>query len=64
MQATIRGLEDYYKMCRVSALSIVDMHEGFIDDTLRNQFATPDEMSAYREIKGTPLVIFLQMVKK
>ncbi|MDP2599848.1 MAG: methyltransferase domain-containing protein [Deltaproteobacteria bacterium] len=64
IQATIRGLEDYYKMCRVSSLFITDMHEGFIDDTLRNQFATPDEMSAYREIKGTPLVLFLQMAKK
>ncbi len=64
IQATIRGLEDYYKMCRVASLSITDMHEGFIDDTLRNQFAASEEMNAFREIKGTPLVLFLQVTKK
>ena len=61
--ATIRGLEDYYKMCRVAGLSIVDLHEGFVDDTLRNQFVTLPEMEAFREIKGTPLVLFLRVKK-
>lgn len=63
VQATIRGLEDYYKMCRMAGLQIVEAREGFFDDTLRNQFATPQEMSIFREIKGTPLVLFLKMVK-
>ena len=63
VQSTIRGVEDYFKMCKVAGLSIVDIHEGFVDDTLRNQFTTPEEMSAFREIKGTPLVLFLKVVK-
>ncbi len=63
VQATIRGLEDYYKMCKLSGLNIVDLHEGFIDDILRNQFTTTEEMNAFREIKGTPLVLFLMVTK-
>ena len=61
VQATIKGLEDYYKMCRVANLSIMDVHEGFVDDTLRNQFVSHDEIEAFREIKGTPLVLFLKV---
>ncbi|MBI4125202.1 MAG: methyltransferase domain-containing protein [Deltaproteobacteria bacterium] len=63
VQATIRGLEDYYKMCRMAGLQITEVREGFFDDTLRNQFVTPQEMSVFREIKGTPLVLFLKMIK-
>lgn len=63
VQATIRGLEDYYKMCRMAALQIVEAREGFLDDTLRSQFTTPAEMAAFREIKGTPLVLFLKIKK-
>lgn len=62
-QSTIRGLEDYFKMCRVAGLSVVDLHEGFLDDTVRNQFVTPGEMNAFRELKGTPLVLFLVVTK-
>lgn len=64
VQSTLRGVEDYFKMCRLSGLAVEDLHEGFIDDTLRNQFTTPEEMAAFREIKGTPLVIFLKVVKQ
>lgn len=64
VQATIRGLEDYYKMCRVAGLGIVDLHEGFVDDLLRNQFATNEELNAFREMKGTPLVLFLVVTKR
>lgn len=63
VQTTIRGLEDYYKMSRMAGLQILEAREGFFDDTLRNQFTTPAEMSVFREIKGTPLVLFLKMVK-
>lgn len=63
-QATIRGLEDYYKMCRVAGLGITDLHEGFIDDLLRNQFTTAEELNAFREIKGTPLVLFLVVARQ
>ncbi|MDO8527395.1 MAG: methyltransferase domain-containing protein [Deltaproteobacteria bacterium] len=63
VQASIRGLEDYYKMCKLSGLNIVDVKEGFVDDTLRSQFKTPDELNTFREIKGSPLVLFL-LVKK
>lgn len=64
VQSTLRGVEDYFKMCRLSGLAVEDLHEGFIDDTLRNQFTTTEEMSTFREIKGTPLVIFLRVVKQ
>lgn len=62
-QATIRGVEDYFKMCRVSGLAVVDLLEGFVDDTLRNHFTTPQEMSVFRELKGSPLVLFLTVTK-
>ncbi len=64
VQSTIRGVEDYFKMAKMAGLAVTDLHEGFIDDTLRNQFTLPDEMSAFREIKGTPLVLFLRVMKQ
>lgn len=63
-QSTISGLEDYFKMARVSGLSVSDLHEGFLDDTLRNQFVSPQEMNTFRELKGTPLVLFLVVTKQ
>lgn len=62
-QATIRGLEDYYQMCKISGLTIVDLHEGFLDDTLRHEFTTPEELQTYRDLRGTPLVLFLMVTK-
>lgn len=63
-QSTIRGLEDYFKMAKVSGLSVIDLHEGFLDDTVRNQFVTPQELNAFRELKGMPLVLFLVVTKQ
>lgn len=64
VQATIRGLEDYFKVCQMAELAVTEVREGFVDDTLRNQFTTPQEMAAFRELKGTPLVLFLKVKKQ
>ncbi|MDO8494569.1 MAG: hypothetical protein Q7S68_04455 [Deltaproteobacteria bacterium] len=64
LQSTIRGVEDYFRICRSADLEIVDVREGFIDDTLRGSFTTPEEMKAFREIKGSPLLIFVQVKKR
>lgn len=61
--ATIRGLEDYFRMCKLAGLSVVDLYEGFLDDTLRNQFTTNEEMNTFRDLKGTPLVLYIIVTK-
>ena len=63
VESSIRGLEDYYKMCRVARLEVTDIREAFIDDTLRNFFTTPTEMASFRELKGSPLVLCLFLMK-
>lgn len=62
-QSTIRGMEDYFRMCKVAGLNVSDVHEGFLDDMVRSQFTSPDELNAFRELKGTPLVLFLAVRK-
>lgn len=62
-QSTIRGLEDYFKMCQVGGLGVEDVREGFLDDTLRNRFTTPEDTALFRELKGTPLLLFLKVSK-
>lgn len=64
VQSSVRGLEDYFKMSQMAELAIVEVREGFVDDTLRNQFTTAAEMAAFRELKGTPLVLFLKLMKR
>lgn len=64
VQSSIRGLEDYFKMSQMAELAVLEVREGFVDDTLRNQFTTTAEMAAFREIKGTPLVLFLKLMKR
>lgn len=62
VESTIRGIEDYYKICRSAGLRIVDLHEAFIDEGFRSMFAG-EEIQTYRNVKGTPLVIFIYFFK-
>lgn len=55
----VKGLEDYYKICKVAGLKVVDVKEVFIDETMRPFFISPDEKAAYKNIKDTPLIICL-----
>lgn len=61
--SSIRGLEDYYKLCRSVGLYVVDLRELFIDESLRPRFAAA-EIAAYRSLKGTPLVLCLFVYKR
>jgi len=63
VESSIRGLEDYYKMCRLAGLSITDIREAFIDDSLRNFFGTPEEAQIFRDLKGSPLILCLMVTK-
>lgn len=60
----LRGVEDYYKICHAAGLNITAVKEAFIDETLRGFFETPEEKSAFRQLKDTPFLIFFAATKK
>lgn len=62
-QATIRGIEDYFKMCKVGGLKILDLHEGYLDNTLRGEFEEGEMMNAFRELKDSPMLLYLLVGK-
>ena len=62
VESTIRGIEDYYKICRSAGLRIVDLREAFIDESFRSLFED-NEIGAYRNVKGTPLLVFVFFFK-
>jgi ubiquinone/menaquinone biosynthesis C-methylase UbiE len=62
VESTIRGLEDYYKICRSAELRIVNLREAFIDENLRSVFSH-GEIQSYRNVKGTPLLLFIFFFK-
>lgn len=63
VEATVKGLEEYYKMCKSASLKITGVRESFLDETLRSLFVTESEKMAFRMVKDTPLLIYL-MVRK
>lgn len=62
VESSIRGTEDYYRICRAAGLRVVDLREAFIDENFRSIFGE-ENLSAYRSVKGSPLVIFLFFYK-
>lgn len=62
IDASANHFEDYYRICKQSDLRVVDVREVFVDESMRQMFK-PDEISAYRNLKGTPLVIFIFIYK-
>lgn len=58
----VHRFEDYYRLCRQTGFRVVDVREVFIDDQLR-QFFKEEEIQVYRNLKGTPLLIFLFVYK-
>jgi SAM-dependent methyltransferase len=63
VESTIRGVEDYYKMCAGVGLKVTSVKESFFDENLRPMFVTEDEKSAFRIVKDTPLLIHLYVRK-
>ncbi|MBI2091517.1 MAG: hypothetical protein HYY43_05075 [Deltaproteobacteria bacterium] len=63
IEATARGFEDYYKICRSSGLKIVNIKESFLDESARSFFAAEEEKAAFRIVKDTPLLIYLFVAK-
>ncbi len=61
-EANIKGLEDYYKICRTAGLRIMNVKEAFIDENLRSMFKQ-HEIQGYRNVKGSPLIIFIFFFK-
>ncbi|MFH0800600.1 MAG: methyltransferase domain-containing protein [Pseudomonadota bacterium] len=58
----VHRIEDYYRLCRQAGLRIVDVREVFIDEGMRQLFGE-QEIGAYRNLKGTPLLIFIFVYK-
>ncbi len=63
VESSIRGAEDYYRICRAAGLRVVDLREAFIDENLRGFFEGDQQLAAYRSLKGTPFAIFLFFYK-
>lgn len=64
IESIVRGVEDYYKICKNSGFSVDYVREAFIDETVRKLFVSPEEKSSFRSIKDTPFLIFLMVSKK
>lgn len=58
----VRRFEDYYRICKAANLRVVDVREVFVDETMRGQFSN-EEIQAYRQLKGTPLLVFIFFYK-
>jgi|GEM_PF-1072159 len=63
VESTIRGVEDYYKICKQSGLKVTGIRESFFDENLRSFFATEAEKQAFRMVKDSPFLIFIQVKK-
>ena len=61
-ESGVHRFEDYYRLCRQVGFRVVDVREVFIDEQLR-QFFKEEEIHAYRNLKGTPLLILLFVYK-
>lgn len=62
VESSIRGAEDYYRICRAAGLRVVDLRESFIDENLRSSFEE-ENISSYRSVKGSALAIYLFFYK-
>lgn len=60
--AQIHRFEDYYKLAKKAGMRIVDVREVFVEETMR-QFFKEAEIAAYRNLKNTPLLVFLFLYK-
>lgn len=64
LESVIHGVEDYYKICKLSGFQITYIKEIFLDENLRSFFVTPEEKASFRSIKDTPFLIFIMVTKK
>lgn len=64
MESVIRGIEDYYKICKASGFILKNIKEAFFDETVRKFFITDEEKTAFRAIKNTPFLIFIFVTKQ
>lgn len=58
-ESSVRGIEDYYKICKSAGLKVTAVRESFIDESLRSLFVAEDEKASFRIVKDTPLVIYV-----
>lgn len=58
----LRCFEDYYRLCQKSGIRVVNVREAFIDEGIRG-FFREEEIQAYRNLKGSPLLAFLFVYK-
>lgn len=58
----VSKIEDYYRLCKQSGMRVVDLREALIDEGMR-QFFKEEEIQAYRNLKGSPFLIFLFVYK-
>jgi hypothetical protein len=56
------GLGDYYRICREAGLRVIDVKEIFVDEEMRKLFHE-SEIQSYRDLKGTPLAMFIFFYK-
>lgn len=61
-ESTISGIGDYYKIFRSYNMRIIDLKEAFVDESYRSLFKNTD-IQSYRNIKSTPLLVFIYFFK-
>lgn len=63
VESTIKGVEDYFRICKQASLKVQNVREAFFDESLRPFFATDSEKQAFRIVKESPFLIFLYVKK-
>jgi len=61
-ESNIRKIEDYYRLCKLAGIRVVDLKESLIEEDMRPLFKE-NEISAYRSLKGTPFLVFVFVYK-
>ena len=62
--ASIRGISDYYEHAKTWGARVTAIREIFLDDEWREFFATDADRIAFRALKGTPLLLGLELQKE
>ncbi len=61
-ESNIRKIEDYYRICKLAGIRVVDLKEALVEEEMRQLFKE-EEIGVYRSLKGSPLLVFIFVYK-
>lgn len=61
-ESGVHRIEDYFRIVAKAGMRVIDLKEAYVDEAMRQMFRE-EEIQAYRNLKNTPLLIFLFVYK-